>query len=84
MNQENQNLESLKRRGFELCLAVYRLTKLFPAGEVLIGQLREAASIIVVLLAQGRIRDTILKVEEVRIYLAVAREQNWAKPVNFD
>lgn len=79
-----QNLSRFKRRAFELCLAVYRVTKLFPPGEVLISQLRKTASQIVVLLAVGRIHDTILKVEELKIFLAIAKEQNWLKPINFD
>lgn len=80
----NYNLESFKGRAFELCLAVYRVTKLFPAGEIITSQLREASVKIVVFLAFGQIRDTILKVEELEIYLAVARAQNWLKPINFD
>ncbi len=78
------NLNNFKRRAFELCLAIYRVTKLFPTGELLINQLKEASLQIIVLLAQGKFRDTILKAEEMKIYLAVAREQNWLKPINFD
>lgn len=81
---EDYNLERFKRRGFELCLAIYRVTKLFPSGEVLSNQLRRSSSQIIVLLAAGKICDTILKVEEVKIYLAIARQQNWVKPINFD
>ncbi|MFH0852593.1 MAG: DeoR family transcriptional regulator [bacterium] len=79
-----KNLENLKRRAFELCLAIYRVTKIFPPGEILTKQLRAAAAKIIVLLAQERIRDTILKGEEIKIYLAIAREQEWVKSINFD
>lgn len=79
-----KNLDNFKRRAFGLCLAVYRVTKLFPAGEVLTKQLREVSSEIVASLATEKICDTILKVEELKIYLGVAREQNWLKPINFD
>ena len=81
---KSQNLENFQRRGFELCLAIYRVTRLFPEKEVLIGQLREVSARIIILLAHEQIRDTILKVEELKIYLGVAREQNWLKPINFD
>jgi len=81
---ENYNLENLKGRAFELCLAIYRVTKIFPSGEILTKQLCLAAAKIIILLAQERIRDTILKAEEIKIYLAIAREQEWVKPVNFD
>lgn len=84
IENRNQNLENFKRRGFELCSAIYRVTKLFPSGEVLSNQLRRSSSQIIVLLAVDKICDTILKVEEVKIYLAIARQQNWVKPVNFD
>jgi len=77
-------LENLKGRVFELCLAIYRVTKIFPPGEILARQLRAAAAKIIVLLAQERIRDTILKAEEIKIYLLIAREQKWVKPINFD
>jgi hypothetical protein len=80
----NHNLDSFKRRAFELCLAIYRITSLFPKVEVLIGQLRQASSKIVVFLAAGKIRDTILKIEELKIYLEIAKEQKWLAPINFD
>lgn len=79
-----QNLGNFRRRAFELCLAIYRVTKLFPAGEVLTKQLREVSSEIVASLATERIRDTILKVETIKIYLAIAKAQNWLRPINFD
>ena len=82
--KEDQKLKILERRAFDICLAIYRLTKLFPAGEILVSQLREASSAIIVSLATKRFRDTILKVEEVKIYLYVARAQDWLRPINFD
>jgi len=83
-NSGGQNLNNLKQRGFEVCLAVYRVTKLFPRGEILVSQLCEAASKIAVALAQENIYDTILNIEAVKIYLEIAKIQNWVKPVNFD
>ncbi len=82
-NNGDHNLDNLKGRAFDICLAVYRVTNLFPPGEILINQLRQSASQAVVLLAQERFRDTILKVEEMNIFLAIAQEQNWVKPINF-
>lgn len=79
-----KNLENFKRRAFELCLAVYRVTNLFPRGEALGHQLRQSSSKIVVLLATGRIYDTILKTEEIKIYLEIAKNQKWLAPINFD
>ncbi len=81
---ENQNFQNFKRRAFELCLAIYRLTKLFPPGEIITKQLRESASETVVFLATGRIHDTILKTEAIQVFLAIAKAQNWLKPINFD
>jgi len=80
----NHNLDNFKRRAFELCLAVYRVTNLFPRGEVLGGQMRQSSSRIIVLLAREKIRDTILKVEEIKIYLEIAKNQKWLAPLNFD
>lgn len=81
---ENQNMKIFEQKTVELCLAIYRLTKLFPEDEVLKNILRRASIEIIILLAAGKIRDTILKVEQIKIYLSVAKEQNWAKPINFD
>ncbi|MDD5590140.1 MAG: DeoR family transcriptional regulator [Candidatus Portnoybacteria bacterium] len=77
-------MDVLKRRAFDICLAVYRLTGFFPKNEVLSAQLREASAIIAASLAAGRINDTILKVEEIKVFLAIARGQNWAGLMNFD
>ncbi|PIQ75629.1 MAG: hypothetical protein CO001_01875 [Candidatus Portnoybacteria bacterium CG_4_8_14_3_um_filter_40_10] len=85
MNENgSENLTNFKRRAFELCLAVYRVTNLFPRGEALCYELRQSSSKTVVLLATGRIRDTILKTEEVKIYLEIAKNQKWLAPINFD
>lgn len=81
---EAQNLINFRRRAFELCLAIYRVTNLFPPEETLKDQLRQTAVRIIVLLANSQIRDTILKVEEMKIYLAIAKAQNWLAPINFD
>lgn len=81
---KNKNLEIFKRKAFELCLAIWRVTKLFPEAEFLAKELRRMSCEIIVALARGEIRDTILKAEELNIYLAIAREQNWVKPINFD
>jgi hypothetical protein len=83
-NGGSYNLDNFKRRAFELCLAVYRVTSLFPKGEVLIGQMRQCSSKIVVFLAAGKIRDTILNIEEIKIYLEIAKNQKWLAPINFD
>ncbi len=63
---------------------MYRVTNLFPRGEVLCHQLRQSSSKLAVLLATGRIYDTILKTEEIKIYLEIAKNQKWLAPINFD
>jgi Fic family protein len=46
--------------------------------------MRESSSQIIVFLATGKIRDTILKVDEIKIYLEIAKNQKWLAPLNFD
>ncbi|MBI4709043.1 MAG: DeoR family transcriptional regulator [Candidatus Portnoybacteria bacterium] len=81
---KEKNLENLKRRAFELCLAIYRVTSIFPFGEPLAIKLRKTSCDIIVSLAKKDIRDTILKTEEIKIYLEVAKAQNWLNPMNLD
>ena len=83
MNQQSQN-NDFSRRAFEFCLAIYRLTNFFPAGEPLKNQLREISGDIAAFLAVGPDCDIISKIEKIKIYLAIAKTQNWLKPVNFD
>lgn len=81
MNQEPY-LNDFKRRAFELCLAVYRVTNLLPKAEVLTNQLKEIANEITAeILTSEKING---KIEKLIVYLQIAKAQNWLKPINFE
>jgi len=70
-------------RVVELTLAVYRVTKTFPEGEVLIGQIRKTANKI---LAGFILREHKKASDQIKIllyYFRIAKVQNWTKKVNF-
>lgn len=77
---ENQELS---RRALNLSLAIYRVTVKFPAGEALVGQLRELGNEIAGDLAEKDFTDTQNKINRLKIYFAVAKAQNWVRPVNW-
>ena len=77
-------MEKTKEKALRLGLAVYRVTKLLPEGEVLISQIREAANQVLSDLVLGRSKEARKYAEVILNYLRLARMQNWIKPVNFD
>lgn len=90
MNQ-GPYFNDFKRRAFEICLAVYRLTNLFPRGEVLTNQIRELANEIAaeVLSHKPRFEMRTLervndKISKIIVYFEIAKAQNWLKPINFE
>ncbi len=77
-------MEKLNEKALKLGLAVYRVTKLFPGGEILISQMRGIANEILSDLALSQKAKAGKKVEIVLSYLQIARDQNWIRSVNFD
>ncbi|MBU1137155.1 hypothetical protein KKD72_02185 [Patescibacteria group bacterium] len=77
-------MEKLKEKALKLGLAVYRVTKLFPEGEVLVSQIREAANQILSGLVLNRSKEARKQIEVILNYLQLGQTQNWIKPVNFD
>ncbi len=77
-------MEELKEKVLKLGLAVYRVTKLYPGGEVLIFQTRELANQILSDLVSDQKLKAAKKVEIILRYLQIARVQDWIKDVNFD
>ncbi|MFH1671721.1 MAG: DeoR family transcriptional regulator [Candidatus Portnoybacteria bacterium] len=77
-------MQELNDRALKLGLALYRVTKLFPGGEVLIGQMRSVANEVLSDLVLGQKAKAGKKTEIALNYLQVARAQNWVKNVNFD
>lgn len=74
---------NLERRGFELCLAVYRVTDFFPKGEALTSQLRALGNEVLAELTVGDIKKIVDKINILQRYLRVAQSQNWVSPINF-
>ncbi len=77
-------MEDLKEKALRLGLAVYRVTKLFPGGEILISQMRGIANEILSDLALNQRAKAGKKIEIILSYLQIARDQNWIRNVNFD
>lgn len=71
------------RRALNLSLAIYRVTARFAQGEVLAGQMRESGNQIAGDLAEGNFAAAEKKIERLKIYFAIAKEQNWVKPINW-
>ena len=66
-------MEKTKEKALRLGLAVYRVTKLFPEGEVLISQIREAANRVLSDLVLGRSKEAREYAEVILNYLRLAR-----------
>lgn len=76
-------MKETNERVLELVLAVYRVTKLFPEGEVLIGQIRETANRILNELILGNQKESIQQIEVLLNYFKIAQAENWIKSINF-
>ena len=85
------NVHELPRRALDLSWAIYRVTAQFPNGEALIGQMRQLSGEIaaelslatVELSSTGDMGDIKKDINRLRIYFAIAKEQNWVKPINW-
>lgn len=90
------SFHELPRRALDLSLAIYRVTAMFPAGEALVGQMRGLANEIAATLsvaeaelssagdlAEENFADVQNKINRLKIYFAVAKAQNWVKPMNW-
>jgi len=73
----------MNKKALELSLAVYRVTKLFPEGEVLVGLMRQVANQVLASLISGQKRQVKEQVEILLSYFQIAGKQNWTKQVNF-
>ena len=73
----------MREKALQLVLAVYRLTKLFPEGEVLIGQIRQAANQVLTELILGRHKEAIEQIKVLLNYFQIGQVQNWIKKINF-
>ena len=80
----------MKRKIFELTLALYRVTDFFPSEETLKKQLRQKANEILGLIAEysvnnqssGEIYNIIAKIKAIKSYLSIAKHNKLVKPVN--
>ena len=70
-------------KALQLVLAVYRLTKLFPEGEVLIGQMRQAANQVLAELVLEKQQEAIEQIKVLLNYFQIGQAQNWIKKINF-
>ena len=73
----------MNKKALELSLAVYRVTKLFPEGEVLVGLMRREANQVLAKLISGQTRQVREQIEILLLYFQIASKQNWTKQVNF-
>lgn len=73
----------MKQKALQLSLAVYRLTKLFPEGEVLIGQMRQIANQVLAELISGNPKKAITQINILLYYFQIAQAQQWIKQINF-
>ena len=79
---EKPLFNDLSRRAFEICLAIYRVANLLPAGEVLVERIKELASEIAAEI--GTAKRNSAKIEKLIIYLRLAQAQDWLNPINFE
>lgn len=77
------NNQELPRRALDLSLAIYRVTARFPQGEVLVGQMRELGNEIAGDIAAENFLAAQNKIGRLKIYFAVAKAQNWVRPINW-
>lgn len=90
LNYQKTMTSEMNRKIFELTLAVYRVTDLFPESEVLKRQVREKANeIMSSVLEHGTaykkaeaISSVLAKIQAVRSLLSIARFSSMVKPVN--
>ena len=79
-----------------MSLAIYRITAKLPVGEVLVGQLRGLGNEIAATLSSAvaelssagdltaeNFVDIQNKINRLKIYLAIAKAQNWVKAINW-
>ena len=71
------------RKALNLGMAVYRVTRHFPEGEVLIGQLRTVANEIVRELTVENTEQAVSQLKIILNYLQIAQKQQWTKEINF-
>ncbi len=76
-------LLKMQEKALDLVLAVYRVTKLFPEGEVLIGQMREKANQILAEVILKRNKGIKKQIKIILAYIDIARDQSWVKDINF-
>ncbi len=74
----------MQKRALDLVMAVYRVTKLFPEGEVLIGQIRKTANDILSEIILRRNKEIIKHIQIILNYFEIAKDQKWIKDANFD
>jgi len=74
----------MQKRALDLVMAVYRVTKLFPEGEVLIGQIRKTANEILSEIILRRNKEIIKHIQIILNYFEIAKDQKWIKDANFD
>jgi hypothetical protein len=70
-------------RALQLALAIYRLTELFPEGEVLIGQMRQVANQVLAELVLGQQEEAVRQIKVLLSYFQIAQAQKWTKQINF-
>jgi len=73
----------ISRRALGLSLAIYRVTDKFPAGEILIWQLRRTSNEIVAEIIEGDFDCVRKKIEIILSYFKIAQAQNWVRPINW-
>lgn len=82
--------KEMKRKIFELTLALYRVTDFFPAEEILKKQLRQKANEVLGLIAEysinhrssGEIYNILAKIKAIKSYLSVAKYNRLVRPIN--
>lgn len=82
--------KEMKRKIFELTLALYRVTDFFSSEEILKKQLRQKANEILGLIAEysvnhqskSEIYNILAKIKSVKSYLALAKHNKFVKPIN--
>ncbi|HRY52398.1 MAG TPA: hypothetical protein P5089_00925 [Candidatus Portnoybacteria bacterium] len=78
----NKSLD-FSRRALNLSLAIYRITTKFPNGEALSGQMRKIGNEVAGDLAANNFSGIEKKIDRLKIYFAIAKAQNWVKPINW-